>query len=382
MFAAPTPNGTTPVRVALAGAGFIATRGHLPVLKRFSEAQLVALVELNPERARAVAAQFSIPAVYSDYAAMLREQQPDLVILCTPNAFHAPMSIAALEAGSNVLCEKPMALTVADASAMVHAARATGRVLAIGLHNRFRPEMDFLKQHIEAGGLGNIYYAKASMLRRRGIPGFGSWFTNHDLAGGGALMDIGVHMVDLALWLMGNPRPISVTGMTYSEFGPRRRGLGTWGVDAPTANANLPADARCDVDDLAAGMVKFENGATLMLDVSWAGYSSGEERLQLLGTEGGAEVHRPDRTEATQTPLKLFSDLGSRPVESYPVMPHASQVESAHYYQMQNVLSAIRLGTPLRVQPAQAADVTAILCALQESAQVGHSVDVRQPMPA
>jgi predicted dehydrogenase len=151
------PTSAAPLRVALAGAGFIATRGHLPVIQRHPDTEAVALVEVNPQRAAAVADQFSIPLVYSDYATMLREAQPDLVIIGTPNVFHAPMSIAAMEAGAHVLCEKPMALTVADAQAMVETSRRTGRVFTIGLHNRFRPEMDLLKKLIEEGQLGGVY---------------------------------------------------------------------------------------------------------------------------------------------------------------------------------------------------------------------------------
>lgn len=367
---------TTPLRVAIAGAGFITSRGHIPPLQRHPDTNVVALVDVNAQRAADVAAQFDIPATFTDYDAMLTRIRPDLVIICTPNVFHAPMTLAALEAGAHVLCEKPMALTVADAQAMITTARRTGRVLSIGLHNRFRPEMDTLKQLVDAGQLGNIYYGKVTLLRRRGIPGYGSWFTNRDLAGGGALMDIGVHMVDLALWLMGNPKPVSVMGVTYSEFGPRRRGLGGWGVDAPTPTTAIPDNARFDVDDLAAGLVRFDNCATLMVDVSWAGYSGSEERLQLLGTEGGAEVFTPDRAPATQTPLKLYHDLAGRPTETYPVIPAAPQGEGAMWQQLSTLVKAIRDNTSLRVTPEQVLDVTKILVGLQESAKMGRSVEI------
>jgi predicted dehydrogenase len=191
-------------------------------------------------------------------------------------------------------------------------------------------------------------------------------------------MDIGVHMVDLALWLMGNPRPVSAMGVTYSEFGPRQRGLGGWGSDAPPPGS-IPADARYDVDDLASGMVRFDNGATLVVDVTWAGFTPNEERVQILGTEGGAEVYTAERQPLTQTPLKLYHDLGGRSTESFPILPPASPLESAQWLQLATLVNAIRGGGPLRVTPEQALTVTAILVALQESAALGRSVEVNVP---
>lgn len=377
----PTAQAPSPLRVAVVGAGFIASRGHLPALQHRTDTEVVALVDVNAERSLAVAEQFRIPATFTDYATMLREAQPDLVIIGTPNVLHAPQTLAAIEAGAHVLVEKPMATSAVDAQRMADAARAAGRVLTIGLHNRYRPEMNYLKGLVDAGELGRIYYAKISLLRRRGIPGFGSWFTNKDLAGGGAIMDIGVHMVDLALWLMGSPTPVSVMGVTYAEFGPRARALGGWGVDAPPAGAST-ADGRFDVDDLAAGMVRFDNGATLMVDISWAGYSPSEEHLHLLGTEGGAEIHGADRQAPTQTPLKLYHDYMGRPTETLPVFPPLPASEGSMVQQLDTLISAIRHGTPLRVTPEQVVVVTAILESLQESARLGRSVDIELPRPA
>lgn len=368
-----SPQSSSPLRVAVAGAGFIATRGHLPALQQRTDTDLVALVEVNAERAQAVAGEFHIPATYTDYDAMLREARPDLVIIGTPNVFHAPQALAALEAGAHVLVEKPMATSAADAQRMADTARATGRLLTISLHNRYRPEMVYLKGLVDAGELGRIYYTKISMLRSRGIPGFGSWFTNKDLAGGGAIMDIGVHMADLAVWLMGNPKPVSAMGVTYAEFGPRARALGGWGADAPPPGA-IPANARFDVDDLAAGMVRFDNGATLMVDVAWAGYTRSEERLQLLGTEGGAEFHSAAGQDPAHSPLALFRDNSGRPTETPSTFPPAP--ESTMTTQLDILISAIHHGTPLRATPEQGVAVTAILEGIQESARLGRSVDI------
>ncbi len=363
------------VRVAVIGAGFVATKGHLPALARNPDTEVVALVDVNATRAADVARAFGIPAAYTDYVEMLRQVAPDLVIVGTPNLYHAPVSVDALNAGAHVLCEKPMALTVADAQVMADAARRNNRLLTIGVHNRFRPEAEFLKRIIDNGQLGRVYYAKVSLFRRRGIPGFGSWFTNKDLAGAGALFDIGVHMVDLAVWLMGNPRPVSVMGATYSEFGPRGLGLGDWGADAPTGG-QVPQGARFDVDDLAVGMVRFENGATLMVDVSWAGHVPSEERLQILGTEAGGELHIPDRFGSNAPPLKLYHDFAGQPMESFPSIPGLPSGETSQSRQLANVVAAIQGKTALRTTAAQGVQVTAILAALQESAAQVCSADV------
>ncbi len=368
----------SPLRVAVIGAGFVATKGHLPALARNRDTQVVALVDVNAARAAEAAQVFNIPAVYADYVEMLREVAPDLVIVGTPNLYHAPVSVDALNAGAHVLCEKPMALTVADAQAMADTARRNNRLLTIGVHNRFRPEAELLKRIIDDGQLGRVYYAKVSLFRRRGIPGFGSWFTNKDLAGAGALFDIGVHMVDLAVWLMGSPRPVSVMGATYSEFGPRGLGLGGWGADAP-ASGHVPQGARFDVDDLAAGMVRFDNGATLMVDISWAGHVPSEERLQILGTDAGAELHIPDRFGSTAPPLKLYHDFAGQPMESFPSIPGLPGGESPQSRQLANIVAAIRGEALLRTTAAQCVEITAILAALQDSAAQTRSADVRLP---
>ncbi|MFN8472403.1 MAG: Gfo/Idh/MocA family oxidoreductase [Anaerolineae bacterium] len=368
----------TPVRVAVIGAGFVATKGHLPALARNPDTQIVALVDVNAARAAEVARTFDIPATYSDYVVMLREVAPDLVIVGTPNLYHAPVSVDALNAGAHVLCEKPMALTVADAQAMAEAARRNNRLLTIGVHNRFRPEAEFLKHIIDDGQLGRVYYAKVTLFRRRGIPGFGSWFTNRDMAGAGALFDIGVHMVDLAVWLMGSPRPVSVMGATYSEFGPRGLGLGGWGADAPTAG-QIPQGARFDVDDLAAGFARFENGATLIVDISWAAHVPSEERLLILGTDAGAELYIPDRFGSTAPPLRVYHDYAGQPTESFPSIPGLPASETAQSRQLANIVAAIRGQAPLRTTAEQSIEVTAILAALQESAAQQRSSEITLP---
>jgi len=250
---------TEKLRVGIVGAGTIVERGHLPGYQCHPLTEVAAICDPNEERARKVAQEYGIPQVYADYCQMLELEKLDLVSVCAPNALHAPATIAALETGAHVMCEKPMALSVEEAKAMISAAERTGRRLTVGFHNRFRPECQILKSLADQGTLGEIYYARVSMLRRSGIPGYGSWFTDKKLAGGGSLMDSGVHGLDLVLWLMGQARPSSILGVTFREFGTRGQGLGGWGADIYRGLHQF------DVEDLAVAMVRFENGAVLIL---------------------------------------------------------------------------------------------------------------------
>lgn len=271
-------------RVAVVGAGTISQRVHIPVFQKQPNTTVVAVCDVNEARARAVAEETGVAAVYSDYEKMLQEIQPNITVVATPNVFHKPMAIAALEAGSHVLCEKPVALTYADAQAMFATAAAQNRVLTVGTHFRFTAPMQAAKRHAEQGFFGRIYAARTVWQRRNGIPGYGSWFTNKDLAGGGALLDIGVHTLDRALYIMGYPRPRRVSGAMFAEFGPRGRGLGGWGVDILQPSANV----RYDVDDVAWAQVIFEDGAVLQFQVAWASNYPETFVTEIFGNEGGA----------------------------------------------------------------------------------------------
>lgn len=339
------------LRAGIIGAGFITVRGHVPGYRAAGGVAIAALCDVNEERARAVAQDLGILSVYADYREMLEAEDLDIVSVCSPNCFHAQMTIDALSAGAHVLCEKPMALTYADACNMIEAARKADRSLTIGFHNRYRPEMAAAKALIDRGALGDIYYARASMLRRRGIPGYGSWFTNKDLAGGGALMDIGCHITDLALWFMGHPKPQAVVGSIYANFGPRGKGLGTWGSD------RYPVGARFDVDDLATAFVRFENGATLAVEASWAGHGTDGQRLQIFGTEGGVEYN--DKLFGAEHPVRFFCEDGDELLEEPIDVPEACR--SAYECEVSDWVQRIRDGRPPLTTPEEAALVVLIV---------------------
>lgn len=261
-------------KLRLGVVGLRMGKNHAKAYQTHPQSELVALCDKDEKLLAAVAAELGVEQTYTDADQMFAEAGLDGVSIATPNAFHAPLSIAALEAGLHVLCEKPMAMNAKEAATMNVAAAKARRNLMINFSYRFSEMSYALKQQVDAGVVGNIYFGRTVWHRRRGIPGFGGAFTNKALSGGGPLIDLGVHRLDLALWLMGYPEPISVGGSTYD----------------PLARAVAdPVGAIYTVEDLAAGLIKFANGATLILEASWAlNIDEREHMVTLLcGDKGG-----------------------------------------------------------------------------------------------
>ena len=351
-------------RVAFIGAGAIVQRGHIPAFQRIANTEAVAVCDVNEERAQAVAVEAGIPHAYQDYEQMLAEVQPDIVVVATPNVFHKPMSIAALQAGAHVLCEKPLALTYVDAKEMFDVAAQQGRTLTVGTHYRWSAPMRASKAHVDAGFFGDIYAARTVWQRRAGIPGYGSWFTNKDLAGGGSLLDIGIHALDRALFLMDYPQPVTVSGGLFGKFGPRAMGLGGWGSDIlpPTANA------RFDVDDLGWAFVRFANGVVLQFQVAWATHLPEQFYTEVYGTNGGASVGNRDSVELYTTlngqQAKIAVDVPPDTLGSYPRL-----IESFVRYLDGDPSAEI-------VTPRQALTAVRIIDGIMRSAAAGQEVSV------
>jgi len=289
-------------RIAMIGAGQIIQWGHIPNFQNVENTSIEAICDLNEERANEVATGAGIPKVYTDYEVMLNEVKPDITVIATPNIFHHPMTMAALNAGSNVLCEKPLALNYADAKEMMLLAGEKGLTVNVGSHYRWSDAIRAAKQQADAGFYGDIYAARSIWHRRSGIPGFGSWFTRRSLAGGGSLLDIGIHALDRALYIMDYPEPVTVSGVTFSKLGPQGVGLGGWGADI-----NKPTDSatQFDVDDLSWALIRFENGSALQLQVSWAVNNEQQFVTEIYGDKGGAMVGDQDQ-------VKLFTMLNGQ----------------------------------------------------------------------
>lgn len=271
------------VRVGVIGAGSI-SNVHLTAYAANPNVELVAICDLNGERAKEKAEQYEAAKTYTDYRELLADPDIDAVSVCTWNNTHAEISIAALEAGKHVLCEKPLCKTVEDAERVQEAVRRSGKLLQVGYVRRFGQNVQTLRKFIEAGELGEIYYAKASCLRRLGNPG--GWFADSERSGGGPLIDLGVHIIDLCWYLMGKPKVTSVSGNTYRKLGNRKN------IDnlAFYKAADYDADQN-DVEDLANALIRFDNGASLFVDVSFTLHAKKDElTVKIYGEKGGAEI--------------------------------------------------------------------------------------------
>ena len=286
------------LKVGFIGCGGIANGKHFPGMEQQSElAEMVAFCDLVKERAERAAAKYGTPdaKVYTDYRELLADKSIDAVFVLTPNVSHAEITCAALESGKHVLCEKPMAATEADAKKMLEARDKSGKLLTIGYQYRHFPVNQVAKKTIDDGWLGDIYYAEALYLRRRGVPTWGV-FTDKSKQGGGPLIDIGTHALDLTLFLMNNYEPQYVVGTSFEKLGrtldPEHQGQ---------TRRDMTPDAwdphTYEVEDLAVGQIKMKNGAVIDLKASWAlnmaedAGAFGDAKVKLCGMKGGLDTH-------------------------------------------------------------------------------------------
>ncbi|OPG17590.1 Gfo/Idh/MocA family protein [Ferroacidibacillus organovorans] len=353
------------VRVGIIGCGGIANGKHLPSLKKVKDVSIVAFCDLEVDRAEKARASYGSEdaVVYTDYRELLKDQSIEVIHVCTPNDSHAEITVASLHAGKHVMCEKPMAKTSAEAKRMIEAANETGKKLTIGYQNRFRPDSQYLKKTCDKGELGDVYFAKAHAIRRRAVPTWGV-FLDEEKQGGGPLIDIGTHALDLALWMMDNYQPKAVLGTTFHKLGKRENAANAWGPWDP---------AKFTVEDSAFGMVTMENGATILLESSWAlnTLQVGEARCTLSGTEGGADMQDGLRINGEQFG-KLYTtnvELGAGGVDFYD-----GEMENAADLEARLWIEAVREDRAPVVLPEQAYVVTQILEAIYESAKSGKAI--------
>lgn len=272
-----------PLKIGVVGAGSI-SNSHLGSYQNNERADIYAVCDINEARAKDKADQYGADKVYTDYRELVADPAIDAVSICTWNNSHVEIAIAALEAGKNVLVEKPLCTTVEEAKRIEETVRRTGKILQVGFVRRYANNTQILQQFLDAGDLGEIYYAKASCLRRLGNPG--GWFADVERSGGGPLIDIGVHVIDLCWYLMGRPKVKSISGNTYNKLGNRSH----------IKNLSFYKAADYDpeensVEDMANAMIRFENGASLMVDVSFTLHAKKDEiTVKLFGDQGGAEI--------------------------------------------------------------------------------------------
>ena len=362
------------LKIGLIGCGGIANQKHLPSLKANSDkCELVAFCDIISERAEKACKEYGAPGatVYTDHQELLKDPSIDVVHVLTPNVAHCEITVHAFEAGKHVLCEKPMAATSADAKKMMEAWKKSGKKFTIGYQNRFRPEVQNLKKACEAGELGEIYYGKAHAVRRRAVPTWGV-FPNKALQGGGPLIDIGTHALDLTLWMMENYEPDRVLGSVFYKLGHLQQAVegnlfGPWDPDT------------YEVEDSAMGFIKMKIGTTINLEASWAINlsESREASTTLCGTRAGAEIYsgmsyQQDKlvyNRGRHGHLMNEEIAGGGAVAYFEGGTSAPGVLEAEQW-----LNAILNDTEPCVKPEQAFVVTQILEAIYRSAETGKEV--------
>ena len=312
-------------------------QSHLYGYSKTPGVKVWAIADLEEERLKRFSQEYSVPHSFKDYQELLKLKELDVVSVALPNFLHCPVTIEALEAGKHVLVEKPMALNSQEAEKMVKVARERKRILMVGMNYRYLPEIQILKKFVEQGELGDIYYIKAVALRRRSI--LSPWFEDKEKSGGGGLIDMGPHMLDLSMWIADDFNAVSVYGITYNKFMP--------------------------VDDLASALIKLSNGAAINLEISWEAFTKSQIFLSLFGTKGGAMTN----------PLKIYQNAGDTTVEITPEIEKGNftskiQREIAHF------IRCVREKKEPSSSGEKGLRVMRVLDAIYESARTGKEVRI------
>jgi predicted dehydrogenase len=342
------------LRVGVIGLGM--GRGHIGGYQQHPGAEVVAIADPDSRRLKTSGEEFRVPNRYADGMEMISREKLDIVSVATPNKFHKEYTLAALRGGAHVLCEKPMAMNAGEARQMLAAAGKAKRRIMINFSFRFTEQSWALKKQVETGVLGDIYFARTVWHRRRGLPGFGGWFGTKALAGGGPLIDLGVHRLDLALWLMGYPKPTWVMGGVYN----------------PIASRLARAQKKhFDVEDMAAGMIRFANGAILEVEASWSANIKERELMEtrLLGTRAGLVQRNLNEGYDFEAELYLDKEGCLFDMKLHPPVP---EVRCSMYHYVDCILA----GKPHTATGEEGLRVMELLDALYESARKGVPVRI------
>ncbi len=331
--------------------------GHIYGYQSHPSAEVVAICDVDKDRLAHWAKECKIPQTYTSYEEMLAKEKLDVLSVATPTKFHHPMTLAGLAAGCHVLCEKPVAMNAAQAKEMAAAAKKAGKRLMINFSYRFREQTWALKKQVETGILGDIYYGRAIWLRRRGMPGFGGWFSTKSLSGGGPLLDLGIHRMDMALWFMGYPKAVWVMAGTF---------------DPIASELARKAGKKFDVEDMGVAMIRFENGAMLQVEASWASNIAERELMEtrLFGTKAGL-VQR-NINEEYQYEAEIFVEQAGC---QFDMKLHPPVPESRSGYQ--HFIDSIVAGTPHTATIEEGVKVMEILDAIYESARLREPVHIK-----
>ncbi|WP_191565917.1 Gfo/Idh/MocA family protein [Metabacillus idriensis] len=351
------------LKIGVIGAGSISEM-HLQSYENNDFAELYAICDLNEERAHEKEKKYNASKVYYDHESLLADQEIDAVSICTWNNSHAEIAIAALDAGKHVLVEKPLCTTVADALKIEEAVKRSGKLLQVGFVRRYASNTAIIQKFVNQNHFGEIYYAKASCLRRLGNPG--GWFADKDRSGGGPLIDLGVHVIDICWYLMGKPKVKSVSGNTYSKLGNRS--------NVEHLSFYQAADYDPDkntVEDLANAIIRFENGASLMVDVSFTLHGKKDElSVKLYGDKGGFELE-PELSIVTEHHDIILNATPQIDKLSFDFI-QAFQNEIDHF------IAACK-GEKETLSPVEdGIEMMKILCAIYESSEKGMEIQFGQ----
>ena len=341
--------------IGIIGSGGIAQGAHMPGYAALPDVEMLAVCDVSETARKSAAEKFNVPHQFKDWKELLAMDEIDIVSVCTPNTYHFQPTVDALRAGKHVLVEKPMAISVAEAKKMGAEARKAKKKLMIGQTLRFSPQSRLMKEYMESGAVGDVYYARAMALRRRGIPGWRA-FTSKELSVGGPVFDIGVHILDLTLWLMGFPEPKSVSGTVSAHIGarPGRQVAGMGGWDPKTYG----------VEDFGVGLIRFKNGATVVLESSWA-LNIAEDAFStvICGKKGGLQ----------SSPLKLIrEEMGALMVST----PELLGGPGGHTEEVRAFVECVQKDLPEPVPAEQAIITQRILDGIYASSKSGAEVKV------
>jgi len=347
------------LKVAIIGCGSI-SNAHISAYLANPRVELYAFCDINEQTLKKQAETYKIDRIFTNLDEMLKLDEIDAVSVCTCNAFHAKSAIAALNAGKHVLCEKPMAMNKDEAALMKEAADKNGKLLMIGFVRRFGTDMEIVKDFADNEFFGDIYYSKATYLRRHGSPG--GWFGDKSLSGGGPLIDLGVHVIDFTRYVMGNPKPISVYGATFNKLGNRKDVKSKVGYSSAAAcNQDV-----FNVEDLATALIRFDNGAVLSIEVSFSLNTEKDEGcIEFFGTKAGAKLD-PD--------LKLYQNMNGYMTNVDFATPTALSFDMLFETEINHFVSCILDNVPCKSPAQDGVAIMSILDAVYQSAKTGHEV--------
>lgn len=353
------------LRVGVVGLGYAGTT-HMKAFSKHPKTKLVAIAGKELDRLPPLAAEFGATKTASDWEELVADSELDIISIATPNSLHHPIAVAALAAGKHVFCEKPLAVTAEQASEMVAAAKANNRILEVAFNYRRREDIGLARKLVESGELGRVYHSRVSWKRRAGIPGLTSWFTSSKLAGGGAAIDLGPHLIDSLLYMIGEPKVSSVSAVMHGD-------LGRAGYGAMDSAKQMQGTGTFEVEDLCSALLRLNDGSSVALEITWASHAVDDEDIsfELLGVDAGVRIFIP-RYETRNT-LTIFRDENG---EHLSTKPDVTSTGEGHLAVLNEFIEHVLSGDFAAHAGDYALHRTQIIDALYRSAAAGREIQL------